>query len=510
MNTSNTTSNTTTHFSYLLTIAGHDPSGGAGIVADVKAGHLLGVDTASVITALTSQTPCGVSDIHPCDVASMKQQLLAIQQDMPIGAIKIGMLATESHLNVIAECLVDWDVPIVLDTPLVASKGCALLSASAISQLVHKLMPLVSLITPNIPEAETLTGMTIHSHDDQLQAAQKLRNMGAKAVLLKGGHGEGHYSVDLLLTETETLWMVNDRLAAAHSHGSGCVMSSLIAGGLLQKLPLSSAVVQAKALVHRGIALSQPIGKCSGSVVVDQLAFSPQHYPRSFTALPTELAPQPAFPKMLRSMEIYPIVDNAGDIAPLLSAGCRTVQLRMKHKSPEVLESEIVHAIKIASEYPDQQLFINDYWQLAIKHGAFGVHLGQEDWYALSEEDKQRLRSSGLRLGLSTHNFAELSIAFAANPSYLAIGPLFHTNSKVMPHIPVSIERLAVWKDCVMPKIPIVTIGGIRLEHLPAIRATGVDSAAVMSGLYGQNAQEIYDKACRHLAVWRDPNALAI
>lgn len=489
--------------SYLLTIAGHDPSGGAGIIADTKAAQLLGVETASVITALTSQTPCGVSDIHPCDVASMKQQMMSLQRDMPIGAIKIGMLATEDHLNAIAECLIGWDVPIVLDTPLIASKGCALLSPSAIHQLTHQLMPLVSLITPNIPEAEALTGMRIHSHEDQLKAAQQLRAMGAKAVLLKGGHGDGDYSVDLLLTDSETLWMVNERLPTAHSHGSGCVMSSLIAGGLLQKLLLSSAVVQAKALVHRGIALSQPIGNCTGAVVVDKLAFSPQHYPRSYTTLPTDLAPQPAFPKMIQSMEIYPIVDNSADIAPLMSAGCRTVQLRMKNKTPDVLESEIIQAIKIASEYRDQQLFINDYWQLAIKHGAFGVHLGQEDWYALSDDNKQTLRSSGLRLGLSTHNFAELSIAFAANPSYLAIGPLFHTNSKVMPHIPVSIERLAVWKDCVMPNIPIVTIGGITLDHLPAIRATGVDSAAVMSGLYGQNAQEIYDKACRHLAVWR-------
>lgn len=488
---------------YLLTIAGHDPSGGAGIIADVKAGHLLGVETASVITALTSQTPCGVSDIHPCDVAIMKQQLIAIQRDMPIGAIKIGMLATEEHLTAIADGLAGWGVPIVLDTPLMASKGCALLSPSAIHQLTHKLMPLVSLITPNIPEAETLTGMSIQSHHDQLQAARRLREMGAKAVLLKGGHGAGDYAVDLLLTETETLWMVNARLPTAHSHGSGCVMSSLIAGGLLQKLPLSSAVVQAKALVHRGIALSQPIGKCSGAVVIDKLIFSPQHYPRSYTALPRDLSVQTAFPKMIQPMEIYPIVDNSADIAPLMSAGCRTVQLRMKHKTPEVLESEIIQAIKIASEYRDQQLFINDYWQLAIQHGAFGVHLGQEDWYALSDDDKQTLRKSGLRLGLSTHNFAELSIAFSANPSYLAIGPLFHTHSKVMPHIPVSIERLAVWKDCVMPNIPIVTIGGITLDHLPAIRATGVDGAAVMSGLYGQTAQEIYDKACRHLSVWR-------
>jgi hydroxymethylpyrimidine kinase/phosphomethylpyrimidine kinase/thiamine-phosphate diphosphorylase len=488
---------------YLLTIAGHDPSGGAGIIADTRAAHLLNVETASVITALTSQTPCGVSEIHSCDVQVMKQQILSLQRDMPIGAIKIGMLATEAHLTAVAECVSAWGVPIVLDTPLIASKGCALLSASAIDLLRHRLMPLVTLITPNIPEAESLTGMRIQSHDDQLFAAQTLRDMGAKAVLLKGGHGEGDNAVDLLLTESETLWMVNERLPSAHSHGSGCVMSSLIAAGLLQQLPLSAAVVQAKALVHRGIALSRPIGQCVGAVVVDALAFSPQHYPRSYTALPASFVPAPAFPKMMRSMEIYPIVEHAADIAPLMSAGCRTVQLRMKNKTPDVLEAEIIHAIKIASEYRDQQLFINDYWQLAIKHGAFGVHLGQEDWYALREDDKQTLRDSGLRLGLSTHNFAELSIAFAANPSYLAIGPLFHTNSKVMPHIPVSIARLAVWKDCVMPTIPIVTIGGITLNHLPEIRATGVDGAAVMSGLYGQNAQEIYDKACRYLAVWR-------
>lgn len=171
----------------------------------------------------------------------------------------------------------------------------------------------------------------------------------------------------------------------------------------------------------------------------------------------------------------YPIVDSAAWLERLLPLGVTTAQLRNKNLTGAALENEIKTAVALGKKY-DCRLFINDYWELAIRHDAYGVHLGQED---LDMADLAQIHAAGLRLGISTHNLNEVQRAQTIQPSYMAIGPIFETTLKKMPYAPQGIDALRRWRE--MLDYPLVGIGGITLEIAPEILATGVDSIAVVS-----------------------------
>lgn len=187
---------------------------------------------------------------------------------------------------------------------------------------------------------------------------------------------------------------------------------------------------------------------------------------------------QPAFPCVPQRLGLYPVVDSVEWISRLLEAGVRTLQLRIKDKRDEDVEADIVAAIKLGQQY-EARLFINDYWQLAIKHRAYGVHLGQED---LDVANLDAIRDAGLRLGLSTHDNMEMDRALSARPSYIALGHVFPTQTKQMPSAPQGLVQLAEHIKT-LGDYPTVAIGGISLAHIPAVLATGVGSVAVVSAI---------------------------
>lgn len=187
---------------------------------------------------------------------------------------------------------------------------------------------------------------------------------------------------------------------------------------------------------------------------------------------------QSAFPPVPRRLGLYPVVDSVEWIARLLEAGVRTIQLRIKDKRDDEVEADIVAAIKLAHSY-EARLFINDYWQLAIKHRAYGVHLGQED---MDVANLDAIRDAGLRLGLSTHDNMEMDRALSARPSYIALGHVFPTNTKQMPSAPQGLSQLAAHIKT-LGDYPTVAIGGISIERVPAVLATGVGSVAVVSAI---------------------------
>jgi thiamine-phosphate diphosphorylase len=207
---------------------------------------------------------------------------------------------------------------------------------------------------------------------------------------------------------------------------------------------------------------------------------------------------KPAFAPLIAPLGFYPVVPDAHWVEQLLQWGVRTVQLRCKPTHPagtgtgagadkglasdSALAQQVRAAVAAGRALPGAQVFINDHWRLALAEGAYGVHLGQEDWAALAEDERATLRASGLRLGLSTHTPEELALAHAAQPSYLAIGPVYPTTLKVMPYEPVGLERLAQWAQAVAP-CPVVAIGGISLERLAGVRACGVEGVAVVSAV---------------------------
>jgi len=200
---------------------------------------------------------------------------------------------------------------------------------------------------------------------------------------------------------------------------------------------------------------------------------------------------QPDFPPVPFRLGLYPVVDSVVWIERLLGAGVRTLQLRIKDKRDDEVEADVIAAIALGRRY-QARLFINDYWRLAIKHDAYGVHLGQED---LQDTDLQAIRAAGLRLGVSTHDDMEIDVALAAKPSYIALGHVFPTQTKQMPSAPQGLTQLAR-HIARLEDYPTVAIGGISLERAPDVLATGVGSIAVVSAI---TAADDWQAATRQL-----------
>ncbi|EPX1409395.1 thiamine phosphate synthase [Cronobacter sakazakii] len=187
---------------------------------------------------------------------------------------------------------------------------------------------------------------------------------------------------------------------------------------------------------------------------------------------------EPLFAPVPRRLGLYPVVDSVEWVTRLLDAGVRTIQLRIKDKTDAGVEADVAAAIALGQRY-HARLFINDYWRLAIKHQAYGVHLGQED---LQTADLNAIRNAGLRLGVSTHDDMEIDVALAVRPSYIALGHVFPTQTKQMPSAPQGLAQLAAHVKR-LGDYPTVAIGGISLERAPAVLETGVGSIAVVSAI---------------------------
>jgi hydroxymethylpyrimidine/phosphomethylpyrimidine kinase len=245
-----------------LTIAGSDSSGGAGIQADLKTFAALGVYGASVITALTAQNTRGVSGIHQVPADFVTAQIGAVFGDLDVAAVKIGMVADLAVIDAIAAGLQKWSPRhIVLDPVMVATSGDRLLAAEAVDALRTKLIPLASLITPNLPEAAALLDEPVASTEAAIESqGQRLLAMGCPAVLIKGGHGQGAESIDYLVGADGTLALAVPRIATKNTHGTGCSLSSAIAAGLAKGEDLETAVRHAKTWVTAAIAAADRLG----------------------------------------------------------------------------------------------------------------------------------------------------------------------------------------------------------------------------------------------------------
>jgi hydroxymethylpyrimidine/phosphomethylpyrimidine kinase len=239
-----------------LTIAGSDSSGGAGIQADLKTFAAFEVYGASVITALTAQNTQGVSAIHQVPPAFVAAQMDAVFDDLDVKAVKIGMVGELATIEAIAAALSRFRPPhVVLDPVMVATSGDRLLSADAVAGLRRDLFPIASLVTPNLPEAAALLGEPIATDAAAIAGqGKRLIAIGAQAVLIKGGHGQGAESVDYLFRGDDVIALAAPRLATKNTHGTGCSLSSAIAAGLARGERLEEAVRDAKAWLTEAIA----------------------------------------------------------------------------------------------------------------------------------------------------------------------------------------------------------------------------------------------------------------
>ena len=247
----------------VLTIAGSDSGGGAGIQADIKTITLLGSYAASVLTALTAQNTRGVSSVHGLPPSFVMDQLKSVLSDIPVDVIKTGMLHTPAIVSALAEQLAEWPVllPTVIDPVMIAKGGAALMERDAANDFLEYLLPRAYLLTPNIPEAERLLGREIQTETEIEQAARDLHLMGAANVLIKGGHQTGRLSNDILFDGNEFHHFTAERIFTNNTHGTGCTYASAIAAFLSQGEPLRVAVEKAKEFITTAIQLARPLGK---------------------------------------------------------------------------------------------------------------------------------------------------------------------------------------------------------------------------------------------------------
>jgi hydroxymethylpyrimidine kinase/phosphomethylpyrimidine kinase/thiamine-phosphate diphosphorylase len=461
------------------TIAGSDSGGGAGIQADLATFRDFGVHGCSVITAITAQNSFAVGHIEPTSRKSLAAQINALDCDLPPRAIKLGMLASAAIVESVAKYLAEYRGFVVCDPVLVSSSGASLLDANGKTILREKLLPRVDLLTPNRDEVEALLERKLNDLGDVEQAARDLLALGVKAVLITGGHfeTENNRRVDYFSDGSESFWLVGENIETIHAHGTGCTLSAAIAAGIARGYALPDALVLAKMYVTQGLRNAVQIGGGPGAV--------------AHTGWPERLADLPVLSRQFAGaaagefsdcdgeLGLYPVVDSVEWIEQLLPLGVKTIQLRIKDCEPAELEAQIARAVALSRQH-SARLFINDYWQLAIKHGAYGVHLGQED---LDSADLAAIARAGLRLGISNHSYYELARAHGIRPSYLALGPIFPTATKAMKFRDQGVEQLNRWAKLLKQDYTLTAIGGITAERAPAVLATGVGSCAMVSAI---------------------------
>lgn len=477
----------------ILLIGGVDPQGCAGLTADIQTVSYHDCHPVPLVTCLTEQTQHGMLALNPLTAEQFLKQYKSCVADFDIAVIKIGLIPNLDIAQAIEKIMTRLDVPVVMDPVMAATSG-GQQSAPEVLEFVRKvLLPKITLLTPNLPEMNYLT-----DHPDwpvEKQVRQLIEN-GLSACLVKGGHGDQSFVSDYFAHAFEHFYCYQPRLNK-NVRGTGCVLASSLACYLALGEDIRDAVILSRSYINRGIRDSVAMGPYQ--------LFSHQQNPLQLRDIP-RLSYTPdvigksfSFPQCPTRLGIYPVVDSADWVNRLLTIGIKTIQLRIKQGDSAFLKSEISSAVDIAHQHGDIQFFVNDHWRLAIEQGAYGVHLGQED---LHDADLLEIEQSGLRLGISTHSYWELARALAVNPSYIALGPIYETDSKQMPWKPQGLGRLTQWTRLLDGHTPLVAIGGIDVERAKHLKSSGVGSVAMISAI--TKAQD-YQQVTRDLIkLWQE------
>lgn len=502
----------------IWTISGSDCSGGAGIAADIKTGHGLGVEVCHLITANTVQNSRKLLSVNAIAVDILQQQAELLMDDKPPSVIKIGLVANVEQVLWLAQLLKQTKQLIPHVISVYDPVGQASVGGSFNSLTLAQLAPLlqqVDVITPNLMEANSLAKL-VDEDDVELLAKKIHHDFAINAIIIKGGHSEDEQrSSDYCYHQLNQLHGKQDnqdksqaaisyqlstkRIDSHYSHGGGCSFASALSAFFAQGYLMRDAFTLAKAYINQGLTAAEQISQQANQQSKREYghqyygAFEQQGWPRNVEFFPEavdELSRKyhnlPAFNSLNLAgdkLGLYPVIDSLYWLKRLLPLGLKIIQLRIKNVSDEVLEQTISDAVELAKDY-DVRLFINDYWQLAIKHGAYGVHIGQED---LQDADLLTIQQSGIRLGISTHGCYEFLLAQQLQPSYLAIGAIFPTKTKDMTGQIQGIENLrqvlGLRPVNKQQQIPVVAIGGINLERAQEVLATGVESIAVVTAI---------------------------
>lgn len=454
----------------VLLIGGLDPQGCAGITADIQTVSTHDCHAVPLITCLTQQTSQGLTSTGALAKEQFMGQYQACVADFDIAAIKIGLIPNIQIAEAISQIIDQYSVPVVLDPVLASTSGGLKIDDEVQQFILQNLLAKITLLTPNLPELEKLT------QQDKLESASnELLGSGLQSCLVKGGHADSAWATDYFNDGENSFFCYQEKLNN-NVRGTGCVLASSIASHLAHGQDSRDATVLAKAYVNKGIRLADELGCYSvfkhtmaelELVDLPKLCYSTDLIGKQFN-----------FPTCPSRLGIYPVVDNSDWIEKLVQENIKTIQLRIKDVSADVRQKEIDKAVTHCDG--SIAFFVNDYWQVAIETGAYGVHLGQED---LHDANLIEIEQAGLRLGISTHSYWELARALAVNPSYIALGPVFETTSKQMPFAPQGIERVKLWTQLLGDKYPLVAIGGIDQQRAETLKETGVGSVAMISAI---------------------------
>jgi hydroxymethylpyrimidine kinase/phosphomethylpyrimidine kinase/thiamine-phosphate diphosphorylase len=488
----------------VLIISGLEANGFAGLLKDVQVCASLRIQPQAIATTLTAQSATKLLDVQSADCQLVAQQLESLI--IVPAVIKIGLVPNRAIAEVIAAWLTNLPKQpfIVLDPVLSSSKGGVFFENTAHQNHFNALLPFVSLLTPNLLELRDLVGTTSkHQTDLELIESFYEQNDSFKGnVLVTGGHhasalhlqSESDYLQSHVETVTDKLYerQLYHRVSisswqqekiSSDMRGTGCFLSTAIACAISRGYRLYDAITLANAKLNKEL-------NGQHNKILEKQSTVKSRWPTDIKYFPhvthgSQNAPvlrNHRFPTMDEPAGLYPIVDSAQWVERLAIAGIRTIQLRIKNSASNTdqqkIENEISSAVATAQKH-NLQLFINDHWQLAVKHNAYGVHLGQED---LDTADIEAIQSAGLRLGISTHGDFELLRALQIRPSYLAVGAIYPTQTKDMTGKIQGLQRLTRYCNMITDT-PIVAIGGINISNVTDVLGAKPDFVAVVSAI---------------------------
>jgi hydroxymethylpyrimidine kinase/phosphomethylpyrimidine kinase/thiamine-phosphate diphosphorylase len=472
----------------VLTIAGSDSGGGAGIQADLKTMSALGVYGSSVVTAITAQNTLGVQGVFGLPPDLVGRQLTSVFTDIGANAVKTGMLYDEEIIEVVAAQLKLHPVRhLVVDPVMVATSGDRLLTGRGERALQQQLLPLADFVTPNVAEAAVLWGHPITGDGDLRQAAAAMHHMGARQVIITG-LCRGGRCYDLYFDGEEYLEIDGPKIDTRHDHGTGCTFSAALASFLAYGEQPLRAVSLAKIFVTIGLRYGLPVGTGRGPAN-HMAAFFPGCWrdeqvvelrSASFNdwRVKPDLCPAPSLYVIVGSKP-YQGRDSLGLVTTAVAAGVRLIQLRDKEGETRRLVATGKRMREICHDH-GALFIVNDRVDVAAACGADGVHLGQED---LPPGVARALLGPEAIIGVSVTTLHQARLAVAAGADYLGLGPVFPTGSKDCNEAPCGIAQLA--EVARQTPIPVIAIGGINPGNTRPLLEAGAAGVAVISAYGG-------------------------
>ena len=497
-----------------LTIAGSDPSGGAGMQADLKTFSALDVYGATAITAVTVQNTQSVKYVHTLPPQVVYDQIVGVMEDLCVDAVKIGMVNDADTLDAIVRALSERKPKfLVVDPVMVSTSGCALMQPDALVIMKERLLPMADLVTPNLPEAWTLAGT------DTLvdEAAQKILELGVKALLIKGGHAEGKTKTDYLYMNNgggvKRVEFTSETVETKNTHGTGCTLSSAIAAFAARGCGLEDAVRKAKGYLTGALKAGADVvvGKGHGPVChffkqasgqadkqTDCLQVVTDCNPSNLVCLSTRLSSAVNLQFITHFTEKYSYADSA---MIALEGGCRWIQLRMKDADEAEIE-RVARLILPECRRRGAVFVIDDHVELALRVGVDGVHLGKND---MPVSEARRLAGADFVIGGTANTFEDVQKLAAQGADYIGCGPFRFTTTKKKLAPMLGIEGykriLSQMKGCGIT-LPLVAIGGITCGDIPQLMAAGVSGIALSgSVLRAENPVEEMKKVVEKLKI---------